>query len=173
MRYFKDTKGIILDIRNNGGGAVIFVDMLASRFASERVLVGYWQSKIGKGHTDFSEPQPIYLSPSLRESYHGKVALLTNRSCFSAANDFTQTMKVLPNVVVFGDKTGGGAGMPLSSELPCGWSLRLSVSPSMDANMQYTEFGIEPNIRVDMTLEDELQGLDTIIETAKSWILGN
>ena len=43
----------------------------------------------------------------------------------------------------------------------------------MDADMQYTEFGIEPDVRVDMTLEDELQGLDTIIETAKSWILGN
>jgi len=168
---FKDTKGIILDIRNNGGGAVLFVDMLASRFTDREVLVGYWQGKIGKGHTDFSEPKPIYLSPSSRNSYYGKVALLTNRSCFSAANDFTQTMKVLPNVVVFGDKTGGGAGMPLSSELPCGWSLRLSVAPYMDVNMKYTEFGIDPDVRVDMTAEDELQGLDTIIETAKSWIL--
>ncbi len=173
MKYFANTKGIIVDIRNNGGGSVSYVDMLASRFTSREVLVGYWQYKEGKGHSDFSEPKPIYLSPSSRDSYYGKVALLTNRSCFSAANDFTQTMKVLPNVLIFGDKTGGGAGMPVSSELPCGWSLRLSVAPYMDANMQYTEFGIDPDVKVDMTAEDELQGLDTIIETAKSWILVN
>jgi hypothetical protein len=170
--YFKDTKGIILDIRNNGGGVVSYVDMLASRFTERKVLVGYWQSKIGKGHTDFSEPKPIFLSPGTHNSYYGKVALLTNRSCYSAANDFTQTMKVLPNVVIFGDKTGGGAGMPISSELPCGWLLRLSTSPYMDADRQYTEFGITPDVRVDMTSDDELRGIDTIIETAKSWILG-
>ena len=45
MTYFKDAEGVIVDIRNNGGGAVLYVDMLASRFASEKVLVGYWQSK--------------------------------------------------------------------------------------------------------------------------------
>ena len=170
--YFKDTQGIIIDIRNNGGGVITYVDMLASRFTKEKVLTGYWQYKTGKGHADLSKPKAVYLSPSSNKSYYGKVALLTNRSCYSAANDFTQTMRVLPNVVIFGDKTGGGSGLPLSSELPCGWSLRLSVNPYMDTGMQYTEFGIDPDVKVDMTSEDEAQGLDTIIETARKWISG-
>lgn len=171
LDYFKNTKGIIIDIRNNGGGMVSYVEMLASRFTNQKVLTGYWQHKTGKGHSDFSEPKPLYLSPSDRLSYYGKVALLTNRSCYSAANDFTQTMNILPNVRTFGDRTGGGAGMPMSSELPCGWRLRLSVAPYMDTNMNFTEFGIDPDVKVDMTAEDELNGIDTIIETAKEWLM--
>jgi hypothetical protein len=171
LTYFENTDGIIIDIRNNGGGNVSYVEMLASRFTTQEVLTGYWLHKTGKGHTDFSRPQPIYLSPTEYISYHKNVAVLTNRSCYSAANDFVQTMRVIPQVRVFGDRTGGGAGMPMSSELPCGWKLRLSVSPYMDPDMNYTEFGIDPDRKVNMNPEDELNGIDTIIETAREWLM--
>ena len=95
---------------------------------------------------------------------------MTNRNCYSATNDFVQTMKALPNVMQFGDRTGGGAGMPMSSELPIGWSFRLSVSPYMDIHKKYTEFGIDPDVRVDMLDADAAKGYDTIIEEARKWI---
>ena len=37
-----------------------------------------------------------------------------------------------------------------------------------DSNRQSTEFGIEPDIRVDMKQEDQIGGVDTIIEQARS-----
>ena len=76
-------------------------------------------------------------------------------------------MKQMPQATLLGDKTGGGSGLPFSSELPNGWSVRFSASPMYDPDMKHTEFGIEPDIHVNMTSEDMQKGLDTIIETAR------
>ena len=69
-----------------------------------------------------------------------------------------------------GDRTGGGSGLPFHSELPNGWSVRFSASPILDANMQHTEFGIDPDIKVDMLQEDIEKGIDTIIEEALNYL---
>lgn len=169
--HFKDCKAIIFDIRDNGGGALTNSDRIAARFLEEKILTGYIQHKTGKGHGDFSEPHPLYLSPSDRVQWLRPVALLTNRHCYSAANDFTQKMKLMPYVTVIGDRTGGGSGFPFSSELPIGWSVRFSSSPLLDVNKQHTEFGIDPDIHVDMTAQDLADGKDTIIETAIAYLL--
>ena len=76
-------------------------------------------------------------------------------------------MKCCPNVTVVGDRTGGGAGMPFSSELPSGWSVRFSACPMYDVNKQITEFGIDPDYKVDLLQEDLLKNEDTIIEYAR------
>jgi hypothetical protein len=167
LYHFKDTKGIIIDIRNNGGGAATNVEALADRFVDEKLVVGYWQYKTGKAHGALSVPRKIYLEPDVDNlRYLRKVVVLTNRGCYSAANDFVQTMKGLPNVKIVGDRTGGGAGMPVSSELPNGWSVRFSTAPYMDKDMKYTEFGIEPDVYVDMSKDDAERGIDSIIELA-------
>ena len=160
--------GLILDIRNNGGGLLTLSDRIASRFTNEKVLTGYISYKKGPGHGDLSEPEPIYVEPATdRVRWQKPVAVLTNRRAFSSANDFACKMKQMPQAILIGDKTGGGSGLPFSSELPNGWSVRFSAAPMYDHDMQHTEFGIEPDIRVNMTSEDMLRGLDTIIETAR------
>ena len=107
------------------------------------------------------------LKPSTGLRWHKKVCVLTNRSVFSAANEFVKYMKCCPNVTVVGDRTGGGAGMPFSSELPGGWSVRFSACPMYDVNKQITEFGIDPDYKVDLLQEDLLKNEDTIIEYAR------
>lgn len=172
LYYFKDTKGIIIDIRNNGGGMATNVEALADRFVDKKEIVGYWQYKTGKAHDALSSPRTIYLEPDTENlRYLRKVVVLTNRGCYSAANDFVQTMKGLPNVKIVGDRTGGGAGMPVSSELPNGWSVRFSTAPYMDKDKSYTEFGIEPDVHVDMAKEDAEQGIDSVIEVACDMIV--
>jgi len=160
-------KGMIIDVRNNGGGLLSNVETFASRFVNEKTLVGYIQHKTGKGHNDFSEPVERYIEPSNRLRYQKPVILLTNRSCFSATNDFVNAMRYCPNVRVLGDRTGGGSGLPFSSELPNGWSVRFSACPILDAAKQQIEFGIDPDIHVDLLPEDMAKGKDTLIETAK------
>ena len=168
---FSECKGIIFDVRDNSGGLLSNADRIASHFISEECLVGYIQYKTGKGHSDLSDPYPIYLSPSEYSRWLRPVVVLTNRYCYSAANNFVQKMRTFSNVVTMGDRTGGGSGMPYSSELPNGWAIRFSASPLLDENQQHTEFGIDPDIAVSMTEEDEAEGKDTIIETAISYIL--
>lgn len=58
--------------------------------------------------------------------------------------------------------------MPMSSELPNGWSVRFSACPMFDRNMQLTETGIEPDIKADISSDDYARGIDTIIETART-----
>ena len=160
--------GLILDIRNNGGGLLTMSDRIASRFTNEKVLTGYLCYKTGPGHNDFSRPEPIYVEPATdRVRWQKPVAVLTNRHAFSSANDFVSKMKVMPQATIIGDKTGGGSGLPFSSELPNGWSVSFSASPLYDSDMNHTEFGIEPDIKVSMSTEDMLNGKDTIIETAR------
>jgi len=160
-------RGIIFDVRNNGGGLLSNVDKLVSRFVNEKTLVGYIQHKTGKGHNDFSEPAERYIEPSGRLRYQKPVIVLTNRSCFSATNDFVNAMRYCPNVRTLGDRTGGGSGLPFSSELPNGWSVRFSACPILDADKQQIEFGIDPDIHIDLLSEDAAKGKDTLIETAK------
>ena len=70
-------------------------------------------------------------------------------------------------MTIVGDKTGGGAGLPFSSELPNGWGVRFSACPIFDANKKSTEFGIAPDYVVMMKKADTLKGEDTLIEFAR------
>jgi len=166
--------GLILDIRNNGGGLLTLSDRIAARFTNEKILTGYLSYKTGPRHNDFSSPEPIYVDPATnRVRWQKPVAVLTNRRSFSSANDFVGKMKEMPQTIIIGDKTGGGSGLPFSSELPNGWSVRFSASPIYDPDMNHLEFGIEPDIKVNMTSEDMQKGIDTIIETARKQLKNN
>lgn len=167
LTYLALCRGLIIDIRNNGGGELTIAEKLAGRFVQEKTLVSYMQHKTGKGHNDFSSLEPRYLEPSSNIRWHKPVCVLTNRSVFSAANDFAVIMHTLPNVKLVGDHTGGGSGMPMSNSLPNGWSVRYSACPMYDAKKQQTEFGIDPDIKAALTDEATAQGIDLIIEAAR------
>ena len=166
MYKFRNCKGMILDVRNNGGGSLDNVEKIASRFAQEKTLCGYTSYKTGKGHNDFSTPRPFYTTPSEYQIYTKPVVVLTNRLCYSATNDFVNRMRYFPQVIIMGDKTGGGGGFPFSSEIPVGWSVRFSAAPTYDRDMQHIEEGIEPDIYVFLLPEDVLRGEDTLIREA-------
>ena len=165
--YFSICKGLIIDVRQNSGGNATNSAKIASRFTEKKILTGYICHKTGPGHNDFSEPYAIYLEPAKGIRWQKKVAVLTNRHSYSATNDFVNHMRCLPNVTIVGDKTGGGSGMPFSSELPNGWTIRFSASPHFDKNMNHIEWGINPDVKVDINYKDEVNGFDTIIEEAR------
>lgn len=168
--HFMACRGLIIDIRNNGGGMLTNAEKLAARFIQEPKLVGYIQHKTGTGHNDFSAMEEQWLKPSSNMRWHKPVCVLTNRSVYSAANEFVKYMKQIPNVTVVGDKTGGGAGLPYSDMLPNGWAVRFSACPMYDAQKQSTEFGIEPDHYVSISDNDLAKGEDSIIEYARDMI---
>lgn len=168
LLYLAMCDGLIIDVRNNGGGDLDNAQKLAARFTEKRVLTSYIQHKTGPGHNEFSSPEPIWLEPSKSIRWQKPVIVLTNRHSFSATNDFVNMMKILPNVTVLGDKTGGGSGLPFSAELLNSWSVRFSASPILNASKEHIEFGIEPDVKVDMTYEDIVKNKDTIIEEARA-----
>ena len=167
LLYFAPCNGLIIDLRENGGGMVTSAETLAARFTNEEVLVGYMQHKTGLGHNDFSPRRQQILKPSKGLRWQKRVVVLTNRGVYSAANEFVKYMKCLPQVAIVGDRTGGGAGLPFSSELPNGWIVRFSACPMYDRDGKDTEFGIAPTHQVGMKPTDQARGKDTLIEYAR------
>jgi len=166
LKYFKDCKGLIIDVRNNGGGSLSYSEQLASYFFTEETVTGYISHKNGNGHSDFSRMLEIKTPAHKTIQWQRKVVVLTNRMSYSATNDFVNRMMQAPNAVIVGDKTGGGGGLPLSSELPNGWLIRFSASPMFDVNKNHTEWGIEPDVLDSITVIDENKNIDSIIERA-------
>lgn len=165
--------GLIVDVRNNEGGFLTAAQSLAECFTNEKIIGAYICHKTGKGHSDFSTPEAIKLTPAEGTRWQKKVVVLTNRKCYSAANTFVAYMKACPNVTIMGDRTGGGAGMPFNTELPNGWSVRFSACPLYDKDMNQIEMGIDPDVKVGMTAADMAREKDTMIETACQKLLDN
>ena len=61
--YFQPCLGLIIDLRDNGGGMLTSAETLAARFTDEETLVGYMRHKTGKGHDDFSSLEKQTLKP--------------------------------------------------------------------------------------------------------------
>lgn len=146
LTLLEDCEVLIIDIRDNGGGLLTNIPTFVGRFIDHEVCGGYIYHKTGPGHSDFSEPYEIRYKPAEegRVKWKKPIILLTNRSCFSAANDFVAVMKTLPQVTVVGARTGGGGGLPFTSELPIGWGIRFSASPITSPDGSETESGIDP-----------------------------
>lgn len=175
------SKGLIFDIRDNGGGALTNVPRIAARFAHERTCYAYMRHKTGSGHRDFSSPEPLYLEPESKRigwnASKAPVVVLTNRHTYSAANTFVAAMRALDgqngNIIkTMGDRTGGGGGMPFSTVLPNGWTLRFSACPILDHAGRQIEEGIEPDFHVDMdSVHAYTRHEDDIIEAVRGYIL--
>lgn len=177
LAFLATASGLIIDIRDNGGGSMDNVHTLVGRFIDAPILAGYISHKTGPGHNDFSTPEPYTYNPAQagRQRWLKPVVVLTNRSTFSAANNFASVMRLLPQVMLVGDVTGGGSGMPFSSELSNGWGVRFSACSVLDAQRQTTEQGVAPtpDCRVDLDPQQALQGHDSILDFAINLLTNN
>lgn len=175
LAYMATADALVIDVRDNGGGSLTNVETLVARFITTRTLAGYISHKTGPAHDAFSEPFPYYYNPAEegRIMWGKPVVVLTNRSTFSAANNFVSVMATLPNVTIVGSTTGGGSGMPFSAELSNGWGVRFSASPLRDPKGNLTEFGVvpTPGCEVDLDPLAALDGHDTMLDFAVNYLL--
>lgn len=170
MTYLQNTEALIFDIRNNGGGSLNNAFVLAQLFAPQEQAVIYRFYKTGPGHNAFDKSVTVSIGPSPGVNYDKPVALLTNRRVYSAANTFAGIMGMFPKVTLIGDRTGGGGGLPVDSELPNGWTYRYSATREFTVQGTNLERGIAPNIQEDLDSTAILNGRDNIIETAIDWL---
>ncbi len=160
-------KGLIFDVRNNGGGDPTNGRNLAARFTDKKVFVGTNYIKHGPGHGDF-RLEEVHIEPHDGLRFSGDVVVLTNRKSYSATTYFAQYMKALDQVTLVGDTTGGGGGLPAFRDLANGWRLRVSSTRFYNPAGESIEPGVPPHITAQIPEEGDSINLtsDEIIETA-------
>ena len=165
LQRYANTKGLILDLRANGGGNLMNIPIIMERFVDERVLTGYSETRNGPGYDDFSAAEGFFYNPHDGIRYSKPVIVLVDRGSYSATTFFSLTTKALDNVTLLGDTTGGGGGLPNGGQLPNGWTYRFSVSRLLDLNMvNYAEQGVPPDIVASFDWTDLTK--DEILERA-------
>jgi len=160
LAYLRDTKGLIIDVRDNGGGSTNMSDVLVSRFISSPLP--YYPVYIGGVLKHFPP-----LKPAGPFTYSKAVVVLINGVCFSTTESFAEMMKQIQNVTIVGDTTGGGGGAPEYYSLPSGREIRVSVKNMCRYDGAPCEWnGIPPDIVVMQTRADLKNGHDLQLERA-------
>ncbi len=176
LRYlaelYKDCDGLILDLRQNTGGADVNIHKLLSLFDCHGQALYTMQTKSGPGHNEFTTASTAYAPKKslLEKPYDKPVAVLIDRGSFSATSYFAICTQAFDNIRLFGDYTGGGLGMPNGGMLPNGWKYRFSVTRSIALDGGNYENGVPPTVRVLLDPAATAQGIDNIVETAADWI---
>jgi len=166
FNYFKDAKGLIVDVRNNGGGSLNNAFRLAERLVKTAGPVLVTDQKTGPKPQDFGNDLQYNLSPSSRANFTKNTILLTNRSCYSATNTFAALLKSQAHIIQLGDTTGGGGGLPVDYELPNGWNYRFSSTRSFLPTGENIEMGVLPEFALNIDSNDYRLGRDGFIEAA-------
>jgi C-terminal processing protease CtpA/Prc len=147
LNRYKDTKGLIIDVRENGGGNMFNIPLIMERFVEERKLVAYSKTRNGIDHNDFTEPDGFYFNPYEGFRYTKPVVILIDRGSYSATTFFSLSSKALDNITLVGDTTGGGGGLPNGGQLPNGWTYRFSITQLLDLSLNnFAESGVPPDI---------------------------
>jgi C-terminal processing protease CtpA/Prc len=167
IEEFKDARGIVVDVRQNGGGDDRVGKLIADRFADRKRLYMITRIRSGQNHDDFTPPRYWYVEPDGPHQFNKTVILLTHRHSVSAADNFTLAMRVIPHVTVVGDFTSGCYADVYRDQLPNGWGFSVSYKLFTDQNgFCWEGIGIPPDLRQTNSKADIENKTDRVLELA-------
>ncbi len=173
----KDAPGMILDLRNNGGGAMHMIASLMARFSADDKKGVRILTRTGKPvslfFVDVVEIEPT-LKGSKEKAYLKPLVILTNENSASASEVFAATLQDLGRATVIGQHTCGCMlGYLGYADLPGGGQLAYSeigfVSPK---GKRVEGEGVKPDIEISPTREDILFNRDRALEAAETFLKG-
>ncbi len=166
LEEMRDTRGLVLDVRLNGGGSENLAREVAGRFLSKDFVYAYSQYRSGPKHTDLGEKIPREVKAKGPWRYDRPVILLIGERCMSSNESFIAMMSGATNVTTMGDRTCGSSGNPKIIRLPL--SITVSVPQWIDFLPDGTpleEKGIQPSINF-TPQKDSFEGANDDLLTA-------
>ncbi|MBL8755867.1 MAG: hypothetical protein JNK15_21400 [Planctomycetes bacterium] len=167
LRGLLDCKGIVLDVRTNGGGDEMLARRLAAFFVSgDKVYAGH-RVRDPKAPDGFRDVEQRSVRGNPEPDVYGKqVAVLMGPLNMSSCEAFLLMMKQAPQAILVGVNSFGSSGNPVQHNLVPGLSVMLPSWQALrpDGTMFEGE-GIEPHIHVDSTPE-QLAGEDPVLAEA-------
>jgi C-terminal processing protease CtpA/Prc len=177
MKDIVRSNGLILDVRNNGGGSSSYgFDVLT--YLSEQPLPGLQGKELQISPYDRSNGQLIMQWKKLvdwGQPYHRDrvnhfqkpVAVLIGPRSFSAAEDFVAVFKAMKRGLLVGAATAGSSGHPLLFDLPGGGEARVCVvRETLPDGTEFVGKGIEPDVVVTPTADDIRAHRDPVVDRA-------
>ncbi|WP_239021981.1 S41 family peptidase [Pontimicrobium aquaticum] len=163
-KIFKDTKGIIIDIRNYPSSFVPFT--LGSYFVSSPTpFVKFTNFNINNpGEFVFKKEALI---PKPTETYKGKLIVLVNEFTQSQAEYTAMAFRAGNKTKIIGSTTAGTDGSVSSLYLPGGLLTAISgVGIYYPDGTETQRIGIVPDIEIKPTVEGIKNGRDELLEKA-------
>jgi hypothetical protein len=161
---FKDSEGVVIDIRNNPGGDDSTAITIINRFCDRKRVAFHRKTKIGPGEDAFTSRKTWHIEPQGDAQFTGPIVLLTCDSVFSGGEVFALAIKQLPHVTIIGDHTNGIFSYQLEKKLPNGWRYCLSYQKYFSADMVcYEGKGVPVDIKLLNKKTDIENGIDPLI----------
>ena len=168
--------GIIVDMRNNGGGSPWLATQMAAYFYDEPLVVGNasrYREELGEFYSDERGERRFYL-PSADQRYDGPVAVLVSPSCLSACETFTHSMTLQERAEIVGYYPTGGLGGGINQfRMPENITITFTVTRGLDAdgNIHIEGKGIAPTLDVPVSEETLFSAGDPVLEAAADAII--
>jgi C-terminal processing protease CtpA/Prc len=175
-------KGLILDVRQNGGGSSDYGLQILSYLGDKSVPTEGSRelhvSPVSRSDGDLTlEWQKLTDSGKLfdlprSQHFHGPVAVLIGPETFSAAEDFVVSFKAMKRGLVIGQTTAGSTGQPLMFDMPGGGSARICAKrDTYPDGSEFVGSGIAPDVAVVPTVQDVRAHRDPVVERAAELLL--
>lgn len=171
--------GMILDLRNNMGGAnsisdpmvaCLIEDTVSSPTMKFRNYAGAYEAWGREQEWDTAQGQ---ITPRDGKRYLGPLVILTNGVTNSSAEDFVIELQAAGRARTVGQRTAGGAGNALVSVLPGGGMLRVATFTALTPDgVDYVGFGIAPDVEVSVTPGDLENEVDPVLMRAMEIMAG-
>ena len=164
LRKVWNSRGLIIDLRGNQGGVAFYVSHILGRFTDRKIFWGVQKTVQGKSF-------PFELLPC-SPRYKKPVVILIDKFCVSAGDYLAYAAKQVPEITLVGRATGGYANQREYIYLPGGGGAITLYSGLADTNGNYViqTSGVQPHIRVPLTINDIRRGIDRDIMTATNVI---
>lgn len=177
-------RGIIVDVRQNGGGSVGDFNFVVSPLIDKPYVFGYVHTKSGLGRLDYAPWLPMEVQPILYSENSLKVPIvaLVDLHSVSMAEMSSMAIQTLPNGHVIGERTWGGHG-PLEAIFQISYagsydvgnakiiSVRTSTYNSKNLDDKCLEgIGVTPDLEVLLDMEAMNNGVDNQLERALKFI---
>jgi len=147
LEQMRGTRGLIIDVRLNGGGDEPTAGKVAGRFLPKEFVYSFSQFRNGPSHTNLTEKYERKVSPRGPWRYNRPVMLLIGQKCMSSNESFIAMMSGDPDITIMGDRTCGSSGNPRIVKLPL--DLTVSVPRWIDClpdGKPLDERGFQPQI---------------------------
>jgi Peptidase family S41/Tricorn protease C1 domain len=118
LEHMGQTRGLVVDVRLNGGGSEDLAGEVAGRFLNKPFVYAYSQFRSGPRHNDLTGKMERTVSPRGPWRYSRPVVLLIGQKCMSSNESFVAMMSGDPDLTTMGDHTCGSSGNPRMVELP-------------------------------------------------------